>query len=245
MIDEACKDCRAYACGWCEYDPITDTVYPADEGKCRLKRKERPSMREFDPNQFVHEVHRNAVEHGWWDEERSPGTIRALIHCELSEAMESYRNGEALHYHKCPYHPGACEDQQPQDEHLHCEACSLSNRKPEGIAVELMDAVIRIFDFFGQTGFMIPEILAKPEKMAEWSVRSEVGAAMDLSKLDLPDLVDFLHADVCGGGMYQQLGAAGLAMAWVEAQGADPVAILLEKHEYNKTRPYRHGGKRC
>lgn len=29
------------------------------------------------------------------------------------------------------------------------------------------------------------------------------------------------------------------------AQGIDIDAVLRAKHEYNKTRPYRHGGKRC
>lgn len=33
---------------------------------------------------------------------------------------------------------------------------------------------------------------------------------------------------------------------WLEANGCeDPKAVMIEKHEYNKSRPYRHGGKRC
>lgn len=33
---------------------------------------------------------------------------------------------------------------------------------------------------------------------------------------------------------------------WLEAHGCeDPKAVMIEKHEYNKSRPYRHGGKRC
>lgn len=27
--------------------------------------------------------------------------------------------------------------------------------------------------------------------------------------------------------------------------GIDIEAAILQKHEYNKTRPYRHGGKKC
>lgn len=34
MISHRCMRCRAYAMGWCEYDPITDTVYPMDEEIC-------------------------------------------------------------------------------------------------------------------------------------------------------------------------------------------------------------------
>lgn len=33
---------------------------------------------------------------------------------------------------------------------------------------------------------------------------------------------------------------------WLEAHGCeDPKAVMIEKHEYNKSRSYRHGGKRC
>lgn len=34
MISEACKGCKA--CGWCEYDFGTDTVYPGDEEVCLI-----------------------------------------------------------------------------------------------------------------------------------------------------------------------------------------------------------------
>jgi len=39
------------------------------------------------------EVHRIAVEHGWWDKERSTGEALMLIVTEVSEAMEAYRIG--------------------------------------------------------------------------------------------------------------------------------------------------------
>ncbi len=38
MISTKCKDCPV--CGWCEYDPLTDTVYPAEESKCLLRQEE-------------------------------------------------------------------------------------------------------------------------------------------------------------------------------------------------------------
>lgn len=58
-------------------------------------------MKTMNMNAFTQDVHRNAVAHGWWDEERSPGTIRSLFHAELSEALEAYRNHETLVWHKC------------------------------------------------------------------------------------------------------------------------------------------------
>ena len=102
-------------------------------------------------NELAKDIHNNAVVHGWWENDRSVAEIVALCHSELSESLEAYRNGEELVWD--------------------------NNGKPDGIAVELIDCVIRIFDY-----------LAK-------------------EKVDIEE-------------------------------------IIRIKHEYNKTRPYKHGGKR-
>ena len=107
-------------------------------------------------NQLVKDSYNNAHEHGWHDKQRTVGDFIALMHSELSEALEEHRNG------KLPneiYYNEAKPD------------------KPEGIPVELADCIIRIFDFCG------------------------------LHNIDLE-------------------------------------STLKIKMEYNRTRPYRHGGKK-
>lgn len=133
--------------------------------------------------QFAKEVHENAVKHGWWDEERSFGDLIALVHSELSEALEEYRNGhkpdetyysckapatESTNTEKfkgCPVCPAPCNNQ-----------CAGHFGKMEGIPSELADVIIRVLDM-------------------------------------------------------------------AEHYGIDIEAALTEKHAYNLTRPYKHGGK--
>ena len=89
-------------------------------------------------DEWAREIHKIAVEHGWWDEKRSFGEVVALCHSELSEALEADRRGEAL-----------AEER---------------DGKPEGVAVEMADCLIRILDWFGRVG-IDPEIVVA-EKVA-------------------------------------------------------------------------------
>lgn len=74
---------------------------------------------------LMKQVHAMAVEKGFWEAPRNVGEMIALVHSELSEALEEHRN-----------------DRVP----LYYEESSDSGMKPCGFAVELADALIRLLD---------------------------------------------------------------------------------------------------
>lgn len=88
---------------------------------------------------LVAKAHENAVKHGFWEPPLAFGTAIALIHSELSEALEEERNGNPDVWFACNESDNfICT---PQDE-TEClmygkeSLCKYRSRKPEGVAVD-------------------------------------------------------------------------------------------------------------
>lgn len=205
-------------------------------------------------NEFSKEVHENAKAHGWWDTDRSFAECICLIHSEWSEALEEARAGRPMVWHGCTanetFHPcEICEDCSQKVENNEHD-CSFYDRKPEGIAVEIIDGVIRILDLYGryQHRFMFGtvKLLTASTNQANPNLRKNT------TLVEILEYAHFLTAQA-GSAMIaikdvhtalKPLEACvGITLLWVQQQGLDPEKLLIEKHEYNKARPYKHGKK--
>lgn len=86
-----------------------------------------------DLQERAHEI---AKSKGWWDADVNIPEKLALIHAEISEALEDYRKGKMM--------------------------TSFDGDKPVGFPTELADAIIRIMDLAGYLGINLEaEIIQK------------------------------------------------------------------------------------
>lgn len=99
-----------------------------------------------DLNTLARRVHATATEKGWHDTSRALPESIALMHSELSEALEAWR------------------DPQSGDMTMWF---GLNPDKPEGWAVELIDCLIRIFDTLWDEGVNVDAVFEAKAKYNE------------------------------------------------------------------------------
>lgn len=112
-------------------------------------------------NELAKEVHENAVNHGWWEKPPSLPEALCLIHAELSEALEEYRNGSPLVYGTCALSPDDCDFALTCENVGHPDAGGekAGACKPERIAVELADVILRTLDLMAALGVDVDAVV--------------------------------------------------------------------------------------
>lgn len=85
-------------------------------------------------NELSFQAYQTAKSKGWWDDPRETGTLLALIHSEVSEALEEWRKyGDDVLWIDSPGYSRIRED-----------------GKLEGFWSEIADILIRCFDLAGR-----------------------------------------------------------------------------------------------
>lgn len=90
-------------------------------------------------NDLADKAHAHAVSKGFYEKPPEVPTLLCLLHSEVSEALEAWREG-------------------------HAEGYTAPDGKPEGLPAELADVVIRVADMAGFLGIDLEAAVA--EKMA-------------------------------------------------------------------------------
>lgn len=204
-------------------------------------------------NEMRDVAHQNAVDKGWWSEgDREVDTVLELMCSEVAEATEADRS----------HWPAVCFEIRPDNEwDLKNEVIradgkrtgmvdyelmrpltqefNLSHRKPEGAATELVDLVIRCFDYAGRHKFDIDTVLEGMDEFLD----------VDTVKTYSPSRVrmDFYRIAgqaKCHDDMEHIICALILmAKAYFHIRGWNLREVIELKHNYNTTRPVKHGGK--
>ena len=117
-------------------------------------------------NELAREVHRNAVALGDWQTPPALPEALCLIHAELSQALQEYQEGNPLVYGTCALaaedckFSGVCDKVgRPGESEGIDGPC-----KPEGIAVELADVILRTLDLMAALGVDVDAVVMAKHK---------------------------------------------------------------------------------
>lgn len=177
------------------------------------------------------EAHAIAKEKGWWDTPRSVGELIALCHSDLSEALR-----------EVSYVSYGCPLTEIYDE---------SPSKPAGFPIELADLIIRVADI---AEFQELSLVGLDNFLSRWEEQRISKICVDQS---IGDWIVDCHADLSqayiAGSLYGITSSSYVlhleylisrVKSLCKTFNIDLDAAIKLKMEYNKTRPYRHGGKK-
>ncbi len=169
----------------------------------------------MDLKALQREAHSIALSKGWWDEERTFGDLIADVHLGLSKGLEAYRSGNI-------------------DGHAF------------GVASELADVVIRVADMAEHYHWALDAVpIPEPEDWMEFSPAKSFGDWIGLCHIHASDAL--IAAWMPPERFTSPLVSLNLVVRTVQRMaahyGINLDAAIEAKMEYNRTRPYRHGGK--
>ena len=168
----------------------------------------------------------------------------ALIHCEISEAVECVARG-FMHLHWLApdgTRTGKVENLTVEQARSWTNYLRGQNYKPEGFPVELADVFLRTCDLAESLKVELKYDFDKRHTFTPLTDPEAIAAALrGVHKcLDSFDLEPYFGFQLARSGLTSTLHALHQV---AHATGVDLLAMAELKHAYNQTRPIRHGGK--
>lgn len=165
-------------------------------------------------NRWAKEIHDNATAHGWHEEKHSPEHYLALVMCEVAEAIEADRQNNRCMKKEVLKY-------MPFDRFYFDWVKGSVEEEFADIVIRLLDiseeAHCRILDF---------ECFSYNEKNT------------------FPEQAWIFVTHILGTSVFDISAAISFMYSWAEQLGIDLDQHIEWKMQYNKTRPYKHGGKR-
>lgn len=157
----------------------------------------------FDLNEFASEVHQNAIDHGFWDDDATDERQIALIHSEWSEALQADRSG-----------------------------CT-----PREVCMELIDGVLRVLDYCAAKDMLVAvdDYHYQPEFFPMLCELHELTYHLPHLNYSAPLKP---HESIRTLSLVR---IPSLVFAFCRSYGMDPYDLMRRKHEFNMTRPHKHG----
>lgn len=174
--------------------------------------------------QVAKEAKEIADAHGWNDPPEEEDVHEVNVLCELFEAWQLYRAGHEVD------EPITCEGAGCQLREVCKQPCD--QYKPYGIAVELADAVLRVLSRTGKVPGVMNFYFKYNKKGTIFHIAGgleELICKCAFWAVTVPDASRYVAAEI---------------VIWCKEHGVPIEDAIRQKMEYNKKRPWRHGGKR-
>lgn len=185
---------------------------------------------------LVKESHDRAKRKGFYDPPPSVESRLCLIHSEISEALEEYRDDRMATTLVLKHSP-LCTS--PSHNVMPSSGCSMVN-KPEGFPTELADVVIRVCDWEGSQEENFENVIEAVSQHGLLDVGGYVKAGLDYKFKSIEAELLSLHMDVVN----HPIRLASLFLKTCRFAGSLGIDLEKEiriKSDFNETRPPRHG----
>ena len=190
-------------------------------------------MKEVNFNELARKAFENARQKGFHDENYTDWHWMMLIVCELAEAVEADRNGKRAERKEYERLVNECEELlRPHLFEMYIK---------DTVEDELADAVIRLLDYAGMKGLMIPEDFVTKQNL-ELTMNSCWGKSL---RYFLRTFAERVYArcinELYESGKDNPENVVYNIFVIAELYEIDLIWFIREKMKYNETREVLHG----